>query len=152
MAINDILIAAVPILLAVSLHESAHGLVAFWLGDNTAKSLGRLTANPLKHIDPIGTVLVPVVMLVLVNVPFGWAKPVPVNPSKFVNPLKDMALVALAGPAANFLMAIFWAMMMTISVHLLPAGQTKAILMAMSSWGVGINLVLMVLDSYLAMI
>ena len=143
---NEILIAAIPILLAVSLHESAHGLVAYWLGDDTAKSLGRLTANPLKHIDLIGTIIVPVVMLLLISVPFGWAKPVPVNPSKFENPLKDMALVALAGPAANFLMAIFWAMVMTISVHLLSYGALKTMLMAMASWGVGINLVLMVLN------
>ncbi len=143
---NDILIAAIPILLAVSLHETAHGLVAYWLGDDTAKSLGRLTANPLKHIDPVGTVLVPIVMVILLGFPFGWAKPVPVNPSRFANPLKDMALVALAGPAANFLMAIFWALLMTASVHLLAGGALRTLLIAMSGWGVGINLVLLVLN------
>ena len=143
---NDILIAAIPILLAVSLHESAHGLVAHWLGDDTAKSLGRLTVNPLKHIDPIGTVVVPIVLVLLIGLPFGWAKPVPVNPSRFISPLKDMALVALAGPAANFLMAIFWALLMVTGVHLLPASQLKILLTAMAGWGVSINLVLMVLN------
>ena len=143
---KDILIAAIPVLLAVSLHETAHGLVAHWLGDDTAKKLGRLTANPIKHIDPVGTIVVPIVMVLLVGFPFGWAKPVPVDPRYFANPLKDMALVALAGPMANFMMAIFWVVLMSIALHWMPGGQVRYLLIAMAGWGVGINLVLMVLN------
>ncbi len=96
-----------PVLLAVTLHEAAHGLVAWRLGDSTAKEAGRLTLNPLRHIDPVGTVVLPVALL-LMRAPFlfGWAKPVPVDPGAFANPRRDMAFVAAAGPGANLLLAI----------------------------------------------
>ena len=98
-----------PVLLAVTLHEVAHGWVARALGDDTADRLGRLSFNPLKHVDPVGTVLVPGILYVLAGIVFGWAKPVPVNWDKLRNPRRDMALVAVAGPLANVVMLLAWA-------------------------------------------
>ncbi|MGH8567488.1 MAG: site-2 protease family protein [Gammaproteobacteria bacterium] len=98
-----------PVLLAVTLHEVAHGWVARELGDDTAETLGRLSFNPLKHVDPVGTVLVPGLLYALAGIVFGWAKPVPVNWDKLRNPRRDMALVALAGPLANVVMLLAWA-------------------------------------------
>ncbi len=144
--LNLIVLYAIPVLLAVSLHETAHGWVAHLLGDPTAKRLGRLTANPLKHIDPIGTVAVPVLMYLLVGFPLGWAKPVPVDVRNFANPQKDMALVALAGPVANFLMAIFWVLVMLLAFKGMAPGELSSALKLMAQVGVAINLVLMVLN------
>ena len=144
--ISQILIYAIPILLAVSLHEAAHGWIAHLLGDPTARRLGRLTANPLKHIDPIGTVAVPLLMILLVGFPFGWAKPVPVDVSNFQHPQKDMALVALAGPVSNFLMAIFWTLLLVIVMKDGAHGGFTVALKTMAEVGVVINLVLMVLN------
>jgi Zn-dependent protease len=98
-----------PVLLAVTLHEVAHGWAARELGDDTADKLGRLSFNPLKHVDPVGTVLVPGLLYALAGIVFGWAKPVPVNWDKLRNPRRDMALVALAGPLANVVMLLAWA-------------------------------------------
>jgi Zn-dependent protease len=97
-----------PVLLAVTLHEVAHGWAARELGDHTAERLGRLSLNPLKHVDPIGTVLVPGLLYVLAGFVFGWAKPVPVTWENLRNPRRDMALVALAGPLANVAMLLVW--------------------------------------------
>ena len=144
--VSQILLYAIPILLAVSLHEAAHGWVAHMLGDPTAKRLGRLTANPLKHIDPIGTVAVPLAMILLLGFPFGWAKPVPVDVTNFEHPQKDMALVALAGPASNFLMAICWTLILVVVFKVLPHGGLATSLKTMAEVGVIINLVLMVLN------
>lgn len=144
--INQIILYAIPILLAVSLHEAAHGWIAHLLGDPTAKRLGRLTANPLKHIDPIGTVVVPLVMMFVVGFPFGWAKPVPVDVRNFRHPQKDMALVALAGPASNFLMAIFWTLILVVVLKGGLHGSFTVPLKTMAEVGVVINLVLMVLN------
>ncbi len=105
---QKIAIWTLPILLAIILHEVAHGWVAWKLGDPTARSQGRLTLNPLSHIDPVGTVLVPLVLLTIGGFIFGWARPVPVDMRYFKNPHRDMAKVAIAGPAANFIMAIGW--------------------------------------------
>src|SRR5476651_117840 len=102
---QQILLWIIPLLFAITLHEVAHGWVALMLGDPTAKMLGRLTVNPLKHIDPIGTVLVPLTLLVLGGFVFGWAKPVPVTNENFKHKYRDMALVAFAGPLANLAMA-----------------------------------------------
>ena len=138
---------AIPGILAITLHEAAHGWAAGKLGDQTARSLGRVTANPLKHIDPIGTLLLPALMIALTPFVFGWAKPVPVNVNQLHNPKKDMALVAIAGPGANLLMALFWALMIKAGAYLIPslplAGYS---LIAMAQFGVLINLVLMVLN------
>lgn len=110
-----ILIWIIPLLLAITLHEVAHGWVASWLGDPTAKMLGRLTLNPFKHIDPMGTILIPATLLFLGGFVFGWAKPVPVTQQNFKFPARDMALVAVAGPLANLSMAILWALCVKIT-------------------------------------
>ena len=106
--LKNISIYAIPALLAITLHEVAHGWTARYFGDRTAEMLGRLSLNPLRHIDPIGTVLVPVLLLAVGGPLFGWAKPVPVATSALRNPRRAMIVVALAGPAANLLMAALW--------------------------------------------
>ena len=136
----------IPVLFAITLHEAAHGWVADKLGDPTAKSLGRISMNPLRHIDPMGTIVIPLVMLMTVGVAFGAAKPVPVNVRYFKQPHLDMALVALAGPAANFLMAVFWALLITFSLHFLPRSSYAIILQQVGQAGVTINLVLIALN------
>jgi Zn-dependent protease len=110
--VEKISVAIIPVLFAITVHEAAHGFVAFKLGDPTAKMLGRLTLNPLKHIDPIGTILVPLVMFYLGGFIFGWAKPVPINQRYFKHKRRDIALTAIAGPLSNFLMAAFWALIL----------------------------------------
>jgi Zn-dependent protease len=107
--IQQILLWVVPLLFAITLHEVAHGWVALLLGDPTAKMLGRLTMNPFKHIDPIGTVVVPITLILLGGFVFGWAKPVPVTYENLKHKPRDIALVAIAGPSANLIMAIGWA-------------------------------------------
>ena len=106
--LKNISIYAIPLLLAITLHEVAHGWTARYFGDRTAEMLGRLSLNPLRHIDPIGTVLVPGLLLAVGGPLFGWAKPVPVATSALRNPRRAMIVVALAGPAANLLMAALW--------------------------------------------
>ncbi len=106
--LNNISIYAIPALFAITLHEVAHGWTARYFGDRTAEMLGRLSLNPLRHIDPIGTVAVPVLLLAVGAPLFGWAKAVPVATSALRNPRTAMMLVALAGPAANILMALIW--------------------------------------------
>lgn len=108
--LQNLAIWALPVLFAVTVHEAAHGWVAALLGDKTAWMLGRVTLNPIKHVDPMGTLLVPG-LLILMSSPFvmGWAKPVPITPQNLRNPKRDMALVAAAGPLSNLLMAIIWA-------------------------------------------
>src|SRR3990170_6095113 len=115
-----IAVAALPLLFAIIVHEVAHGWVAKQLGDATAQRLGRLTLNPIKHIDPIGTILVPGLLLLLGGFIFGWAKPVPVTWENLRHPKRDMAIVAAAGPAANLVMALFWAVIARIGVQLGP--------------------------------
>lgn len=136
---------ALPLLFAITVHEVAHGWVANKLGDNTARMFGRLTLNPLKHIDPVGTVLVPGILLMLGGFIFGWAKPVPVNDRNLHNPRRDMALVALAGPMANFLMALGWALFAKIGL-LLESEFATIPMVYMGSAGIFINLVLMLLN------
>ena len=109
--IHIIAVIILPLLFAITLHEAAHGWVASKLGDKTAKMLGRVTLNPMKHIDWFGTVILPLLMLVLsqFTFAFGWAKPVPVTWENLHKPRRDMALVAIAGPMSNFFMALLWA-------------------------------------------
>jgi len=135
-----------PILLAITLHEYAHGWAASKLGDNTAKMLGRLTINPIKHIDPIGTLLIPALLL-LVSAPFlfGYAKPIPVNAKNLKDPRKDMALVAIAGPLANLAMAFMWGMIILLGMNFSDPAIAKGIVQ-MSYNGILINVVLMVLN------
>ncbi|GMR18376.1 MAG: site-2 protease family protein [Gammaproteobacteria bacterium] len=143
-----ITISILPVLFAITVHEVAHGWVAKLLGDPTAQRLGRLTLNPVKHIDPMGTVLVPALLLLLkVGVIFGWAKPVPVTWENLRNPKKDMVLVAAAGPVANLLMAILWALVIKIGT-LLPAslGWAAQPMYYMGLVGILINVLLMVFN------
>lgn len=107
--VRHIVISAFPILIAIVFHELSHGFVANRLGDPTAKMMGRLTLNPIAHIDPIGTILMPLMLLILTNgqFVFGYAKPVPINPMNFKNPKRDMAISAAAGPVTNILLSIF---------------------------------------------
>ena len=116
--IQRLSVLALPILLAITIHEAAHGWVAMKLGDNTAKMLGRVSINPIRHIDPVGTVILPLVMYATTGFLFGWAKPVPVVMRNLRNPRRDMALVALAGPMSNLFMAIAWAVVLRIGVGL----------------------------------
>lgn len=139
-------IAALPILLAITLHEASHGWMAQRLGDSTAKSEGRLSMNPLHHIDPIGTVVIPVVMVMLSGFLFGWAKPVPVDPRNFKHPLKDMAMVAVAGPGANLVMALFWTFFLALATHVLDGTWIGQPLFMMAEVGIKINLILMLLN------
>jgi Zn-dependent protease len=146
--VQQISVSLLPLLFAITLHEVAHGWVAKQLGDDTAKILGRLTLNPLKHVDPIGTVLVPGFLLFASGgsgIIFGWAKPVPVDWGRLRNPKRDMALVAVAGPMANFLMAIFWAMITKTAILLQSSFATEPLLF-MGSFGVSINLILMIFN------
>lgn len=145
---QKIAIWALPVLFAITVHEVAHGYVASRLGDRTAQMMGRLTLNPLKHIDPIGTVLVPLVMLLLPGgFLFGWAKPVPIGYRNLNNPKRDMAIVAAAGPLSNLLMALGWALLLRLSVALLQSMPWAAQpLFFMAQAGIAINLILMVLN------
>jgi len=139
-----IALAAVPIILAITVHEAAHGYVARMFGDSTAWMLGRVTLNPLKHIDPVGTVLVPLVTLFLGGILFGWARPVPVNFNNLRHPKRDMFWVAAAGPASNFVMALCWAIVFGLATGRGPLASAG--LQYMSIVGVGINVALMVLN------
>ena len=139
---------ALPVLLAITLHEAAHGWVAKQLGDHTARLQGRLSMNPLRHVDPVGTVLLPIVLLVIGGFMFGWAKPVPVDPRNFKKPREHMAIVALAGPMSNFIMATFWAIMLSLAVNLLANTWIGYPLSLMAQAGVTINLILMVLNLF----
>jgi len=145
--LQKILVWAPPVLFAITFHELAHGWMARRLGDPTAEMLGRLTLNPIKHVDPIGTVLVPTVLLLAGGFIFGWAKPVPVTWENLKNPKRDMALVAIAGPAANLLMIIFWAALVKLAVILAgPLDWVAQPLAYMGGAGVVINSILMILN------
>lgn len=146
--IQKITIWALPLIFAITGHEVAHGWVAYKFGDPTAKMLGRLTLNPLKHIDLVGTILVPAVLLSISNFVFGWAKPVPVNPRNFKYYRRDAALVAIAGPAANILMALLWACVGRLGVYSLHQHSEwlGLPLLYMGEAGIMINVVLSVLN------
>ena len=143
-SLERIALAAVPIILAITVHEAAHGYVARMFGDSTAWMLGRVTLNPFKHIDPIGTVVVPLAMLLLGGILFGWAKPVPVNFGNLRHPKRDMFWVAAAGPGANLAMALLWAILFGLVSGRGPLASAG--LQVMSLIGVGINVALMVLN------
>jgi Zn-dependent protease len=106
--IQYIAVMAIPLLFAITLHEVAHGWIASFFGDQTARLSGRLTVNPIKHIDPIGTIVIPLLSFMVGGFIFGWAKPVPVDARNLHHPRRDMAFVALAGPVSNLVMALFW--------------------------------------------
>ena len=148
--IQKISVWIIPVIFAITLHEAAHGYVAKFFGDTTAWMLGRVTLNPFKHIDPVGTILVPLSILLLSKVLgggfilFGWAKPVPVNFGALRNPKRDMLWVAVAGPAANLFMAILWALIIKLGVTL--GDSYTQPLKLMGAAGIFINAVLMALN------
>lgn len=146
--IQTIAIWALPVLFAITVHEVAHGWVAKQFGDKTAMMMGRLTLNPVKHIDPMGTVLVPLLLVVLqTGFVFGWAKPVPVTTENLRNPKVDMVWVALAGPLSNGVMALLWLLAIIIGVGIhnsLPLVSEPLIYMGQA--GILINVVLMILN------
>ncbi len=117
-SVSDILVIASPVIIAITLHEAAHGFVAWRLGDDTAYRLGRVTFNPLRHIDAFGTILLPALMWITTNFLFGWAKPVPVNFARLRRPRRDMVLVAAAGPATNLILAVISAMLLHFAAAL----------------------------------
>lgn len=136
---------ALPVLFAITLHEAAHAWMAYRCGDNTAKMLGRLSINPIRHIDFIGTIIVPIMVGLLTGFSFifGWAKPVPINYNQLRKPRRDSALVTAAGPAANFAMAILWAFLLKTSTWLNPQTSMLALFLLLTAQaGIIINLVL----------
>jgi len=148
--VQTIAIYAIPVLFAITLHEAAHGYVARHFGDRTAYAQGRISLNPLRHIDLVGTILVPGVILVLSRLSgvgaflFGWAKPVPVNFSALRKPRQHMAWVAAAGPGANLVMALGWAVLFHLAPLLPSFFEVPLVLMSLA--GIRVNLVLMFLN------
>lgn len=145
--VQKIIIAAIPIIFAITVHEVAHGWVASKLGDPTAKLAGRLTLNPVKHVDLLGTIAVPLIMIALTPFAFGWAKPVPVDWRNLRRPRRDMALVAAAGPGANVVMLALWTLLLSA---LFTAGNEisylSVILAEMAKVGIIINIILIALN------
>ena len=138
---------ALPLIFAVTVHEAAHGWVADRLGDPTARQLGRITFNPIPHIDPVGTILVPLLMLSFTGFLIGWAKPVPVAVQRLRSPKRDMAVVAAAGPAVNLAMGLIWTLVLLLAhrlIHSMPVVAEPLLLMAVA--GVFVNLVLMAIN------
>ncbi|HKU86662.1 MAG TPA: site-2 protease family protein [Casimicrobiaceae bacterium] len=149
-SLQTIALGVLPVVFAITLHEAAHGYVARAFGDRTAEMHGRITLNPLRHIDPVGTILVPGALILAAaklggpHFVFGWAKPVPVNFGNLRDPKRDMLWVAAAGPAVNFAMALAWAMLFRFAV---PGGMfDSASIVEMARIGVSVNLVLMALN------
>jgi len=147
--VQEVTVLILPIIFAITLHEAAHGYVARHFGDATAYLQGRVSLNPIRHIDPFGTVILPLGMLILSSVTgggaflFGWAKPVPVNFGNLRNPKRDMLWVALAGPAMNLLMALLWAAFLKGQ---LAFGMTEPFFQDMADAGIKINLIIMLLN------
>ena len=139
--IQTILIYALPVLFAITVHEAAHGYAARHYGDHTAERLGRITLNPLKHIDPVGTIVMPLVLYIATSGAFlfGYAKPVPVNFGNLRNPKRDMVWVALAGPASNFFQAAFWKLLLIV---LVVSGVQEPFFVEMAQGGILVNLVM----------
>jgi Zn-dependent protease len=148
--LSTIVLWGVPVVMAITLHEAAHGYVAKLFGDRTAEMLGRVTLNPVRHIDPVGTIIVPGVLLLLAKLAggpafiFGWAKPVPVNFANLRRPKRDMIWVAAAGPGSNFVQAFAWAALYAAVVQ--GGALASAGLAEMALIGVNVNLVLMALN------
>jgi Zn-dependent protease len=142
--IQKIAVYAIPVIFAITVHEAAHGYAAKRFGDMTAYLQGRITLNPINHIDPVGTILVPAITMMLGGILFGWAKPVPVDFGKLRNPKRDMLWVAAAGPASNLVMAFIWAIVMGLASHAPEFFVVPLTLMAQA--GIMINVVLLVLN------
>jgi len=139
--------AVIPVLFGIALHEAAHGWAALKFGDRTAELLGRITANPIKHIDPVGTIAVPLVLAFLSLPPFGWAKPVPVNARNFRQPKRDMLFVAAAGPASNFVMAVFWALVLAVALRVpVSLFGSRQFLLSMAQIGITFNVLIAIFN------
>ena len=137
----------VPVYLAISVHELSHGFVASWFGDNTAREQGRLTLNPVRHIDPVGSIAVPAFLILLGGFVFGWARPVPVNTCNLNNPGRDMIFVAAAGPLSNLLMSIAWAFILKSGLLVLQSEPGFAlVLIYLGAAGVVINSAIMMFN------
>jgi Zn-dependent protease len=147
-AIQRIVVWILPVIFAITVHEVAHGWVAKKYGDNTASKLGRLTLNPIKHVDLLGTVIVPGLLLMTgTGFIFGWAKPVPVDASNFKRPLQDMAVVALAGPVSNLIMAFIWALIIRLGIFIGTSAEAISLpLIYTGVAGISINLVLAMIN------
>lgn len=143
--IQNIAIYALPVIFAITLHEAAHGYVAKHFGDSTAYTQGRVSLNPIRHIDPLGTILLPLLTLLLGGILFGWAKPVPVNFAALRRPKQDMLWVALAGPGANLFMALLWALVIKLGFSF-PQNDLAKPMALMGAAGIHINVILMVLN------
>ena len=144
--IQRVVVWVLPVIFAITVHEVAHGWVAKKKGDNTAFMLGRLTLNPIKHIDLIGTIVIPGLLLISgTGIIFGWAKPVPVDSRHFKNPSKDMALVAIAGPVSNVLMAIGWALLIRLAI-IIESDFVTLPLIYTGIAGISINLILALIN------
>lgn len=143
--IQNVAIYALPVIFAITLHEAAHGYVAKHFGDLTAYTQGRISLNPIRHIDPVGTILLPLLTLLLGGILFGWAKPVPVNFAALRRPKQDMLWVALAGPGANLFMALLWALVIKLGLSL-PQNDLARPMILMGEAGIKINVILMVLN------
>ncbi len=149
---QSIAVYAIPALFAITVHEASHGFAARFFGDRTAEMLGRLTLNPLKHIDPVGTVLVPLALLAMAKISggplflFGWAKPVPVATRNLRNPRRDMAIVAAAGPSSNLVMAAFWTLVLVVASSMARGAGVAELLLYMSYFGVLFNVILAVFN------
>lgn len=144
--IQRVVVWVLPVIFAITVHEVAHGWVAKKKGDNTAFMLGRLTLNPIKHIDILGTIIIPGLLLISgTGFIFGWAKPVPVDSRNFKNPKKDMALVAIAGPVSNLLMAIGWALLIRLAVIIESEFVTLPLIYTGIA-GISINLILALIN------
>lgn len=144
--IQRIVVWILPVIFAITVHEVAHGWVAKKYGDNTASAQGRLTLNPLKHIDLVGTIIIPgLLLLTFTGFVFGWAKPVPVDPRNFKNPRRDMAMVALAGPVSNIVMALGWALFARVG-GLIAVQAITMPMIYMGIAGISINLVLALIN------
>ncbi len=145
--IQFISVAIIPILFGITLHEVSHGWTARYFGDRTAELLGRLSLNPVRHIDPVGTIAVPIVLGILIGMPFGWAKPVPVNGNNLRNPKRDMVVVAAAGPASNLVMAVFWALIFAATLQWQqPLSAVRQFLLSMAQVGIFFNVLLCVFN------
>ena len=145
---QKILIWAIPVIFAITVHETMHGWVALHFGDRTAKRLGRLTLNPIKHVSVVGTIIIPLLLLIShAGFVFGWAKPVPVDYRNLRNPRLHSALVAAAGPVSNIVMAVLWAVIAKMTLLLAtPTSWNAAVLLAMSAVGIWMNIMLAVLN------
>ena len=142
-----VLVYAIPVIFAITLHEAAHGYVAKHYGDTTAYMLGRVTLNPVKHIDPLGTVVLPIVTLALSPFMFGWAKPVPVNFANLRNPKKDMLWVAAAGPGSNLFQVVVWALVAAVLARAVePNGLVGAFWLAVADAGIKVNIMFALLN------